>query len=69
MKKALAGPAKRTAKSKRLPERRAIIAAARRRAALVLAVAAKRTRQLDPAAGSRIERLRPIHVRQSLIHN
>ena len=60
MKKALAGPAKRTANTKRLPERRAMIAAARRRAGAALALAEKRTRQVDRAAASRIERLRPV---------
>jgi hypothetical protein len=61
MKKALAGPAKRTSKrkSKKLPERRAMIAAARRRIAAVLAIAAKRTRQVDRALAVRIEKLRP----------
>jgi len=57
MKKALAGPPKRTAK--KLPERRAMIAAARRRIGAVLAVAAKRTQQLDRAAAKRIEKMRP----------
>lgn len=61
MKKALAGPAKRTAK--RLPERRAMIAAARRRIGAVLSAAAQRTRQLDRAAASRIEKLRPVLTR------
>lgn len=59
MKKALAGPAKRTAKPKGLPERRAMIAAARRWAAAALDVFAKRTRQLDRALALRIERARP----------
>jgi hypothetical protein len=61
MKKALAGPAKRTSKptSKRLPERRAIIAAARRRIGAVLSAAGKRTRQADRAAAGQIEKLRP----------
>src|SRR4051794_14570732 len=63
MKKALAGPAKRTAKTKRLPERRAMIAAAQRWAGAALALAAKRTRQLARAAASRIEKLRPVLVR------
>jgi hypothetical protein len=61
-KKALAGPAKRTSKkrtSKKLPERRAMIAAARRRIGAVLSAAAKRTRQVDRAASRRIEKLRP----------
>lgn len=61
MKKAPAGPAKQTSKrtSKRLPERRAIIAAVRRRTGAVLASAAKHTRQVDRAAARRIEKLRP----------
>ncbi len=66
MKKALAGPAKRTPKkrkSKKLPERRAMIAAARRRIGAVLAAAAKRTRQLDRALATRIEKVRPVLVR------
>jgi hypothetical protein len=65
MKKALAGPAKRTSKptSKKLPERRAMIAAARRRIDLVLSAAAKRTRQADRAAAGRIEKLRPALIR------
>jgi hypothetical protein len=61
MKKALAGPTKRT--SKRLPERRAMIAAARRRIDAVLSAAAKRTRQVDRAAAQRIEKLRPTLTR------
>jgi hypothetical protein len=66
MKKALAGPAKRTPekrKSKELPERRAMIAAARRRLGAVLANAAKRTRQADRALAQRIEKARPPLVR------
>lgn len=66
MKKALAGPAKRTPKkrkSKKLPERRAMIAAARRRLGAVLKAAAKRTRQLDRALAKRIEQARPVLVR------
>lgn len=63
MKKALAGPAKRTAKAKRLPERRAMIAAVRRRADAALALAEKRTRQLDRAAAKRFEWLRPVAKR------
>jgi hypothetical protein len=63
MKKALSGPAKRTAKAKRLPERRAMIAAAKRRASAALAVAAKRTREIDAAAAKRFEKLRPVLVR------
>jgi hypothetical protein len=61
MKKALAGPAKRTSKrtSKGLPERRAMIAAARRRIAAVLSAAAKRTRQTDRALAARLEWARP----------
>src|SRR4051812_39824024 len=62
MKKALAGPPKRTAK--KLPERRAMIAAAQRRIGAVLSVAAKGTRQLDRAAASRIEKLRPLLTRR-----
>jgi hypothetical protein len=62
MKKALAGPPKRTAK--KLPERRAMIAAARRRIGTVLSAAAKGTRQLDRAAARRIEKLRPRLTRQ-----
>jgi len=66
MKKALAGPAKRTPekrKSKKLPERRAMIAAARRRLGAALAGAARRTRQVDRALARRIERARPVLVR------
>ena len=63
MKKALSGPAKRTAKTKRLPERRAMIAAARRRASVALAIAAKRTREIDGAAAKRFEKLRPVLAR------
>jgi hypothetical protein len=62
MKKALSGPPKRTAKKP--PERRAMIAAARRRIGAVLSSAAKRTRQLDRAAARRIEKLRRSLVRQ-----
>jgi hypothetical protein len=57
MKKALAGPAKRTAKKK--PERRAMIAAARRRIRAVPRVAAKRLRTAVPgllAATRRLDR-------------
>jgi len=61
MKKALAGPPKRTAK--KLPERRAMIAAAQRRIGAVLSAAAKRTWQLDRAAASRIEKLHPVLAR------
>jgi hypothetical protein len=66
MKKALAGPAKRTPekrKSKKLPERRAMIAAARRRLGAALTGAARRTRQLDRALAGRIEQARPALVR------
>ncbi len=63
MKKALSGPAKRTAKTKRLPERRAMIAAARRRASAMLAIAAKRTHELDRASAKRFEKLRPVLAR------
>jgi hypothetical protein len=62
MKKALAGPPKRTAK--KLPERRAMIAAARRRIGAVLSAAAKGTRRLDRAAANRIEKLRPVLARR-----
>ena len=48
MKKALAGPAKRTAK--KLPERRAMIAAARRRALVVRVRLEKLSRRVDGAA-------------------
>src|SRR4051794_24252786 len=62
MKKALAGPAKRTSNrtSKGLPERRAMIAAARRRIGAVLALGAKRTRQVDRAVVRRLESARPM---------
>jgi len=66
MKKALAGPAKRTPekrKSKKLPERRAMIAAARRRLGAVLTSAGKRTRQADRALAKRIAQARPVLVR------
>jgi hypothetical protein len=63
MKKALSGPAKRTAKTKRLPERRAMIAAARRRASAMLAIAAKRTHELDRASAKHFEKLRPVLAR------
>jgi len=62
MKKALKGPAKRTAK-KGLPERRAMIAAAWRRVGTVLTAVGKRTRQVDSAVARRIEKLRPVLVR------
>lgn len=64
MKKALAGPAKRTAKTKRLPERRAMIAAVRRRAGVVFEAAAKRTRQVDRALARHLEKAQPIVARQ-----
>jgi hypothetical protein len=67
MKKALAGPAKRTSKKrkpKKLPERRAMIAAARRRLGAVLSSAARRTRQLDRALAGRIEKTRPVLLRR-----
>jgi hypothetical protein len=64
MKKALAGPPKRTATAKKLPERRAMIAAAQRRIGAVLSAAAKGTRRLDRAAARRIEQLRPPLARQ-----
>lgn len=57
MKKALAGPAKRTAK--RLPERRAMIAAARRRLGHVLERAERATRGADRWATARLERAWP----------
>jgi hypothetical protein len=65
MKKALAGPAKRTPekrKSEKLPKRRAMIAAARRRLSAVLAGAAQRTRQADRALAKRIEQARPVLI-------
>lgn len=62
MKKALTGPAKRTAK--KLPERRAMIAAARRRIDRVLTAAAKGTRRVDRWAARRVEVVRPAAVRQ-----
>ncbi len=61
MKKALTGPAKRTAK--KLPERRAMIAAGRRRTGLALAAAARGTRRADRWAGRRIEIVRPVALR------
>jgi hypothetical protein len=67
MKKALTGPAKRTAKkrtAKKLPERRAMIAAARRRIGLALSAAGKGTRRVDRAAARRIETMRPAAVRR-----
>ncbi len=62
MKKALTGPAKRTAK--KLPERRAMIAAARRRIDRVLMAAAKGTRRVDRWALTRIEAVRPLAARR-----
>ncbi len=62
MKKALTGPAKRTAK--KLPERRAMIAAARRRIDRLPAAAAKGTRRLDRWAAARIEIVRPLAARR-----
>ena len=62
MKKALTGPAKRTAK--KLPERRAMIAAARRRIGLALASAARGTRRVDRWAARRIEIVRPVALRR-----
>jgi hypothetical protein len=59
MKKALAGPAKPTAKAKKLPERRAMIAAARGRLGAALAVAAAATRRVDRAVARRLEAVRP----------
>jgi len=56
MKKALAGPAKRTSK---LPERRAMIAAARRRTGAILLATGRRSQKLDRAVARRIEKLRP----------
>jgi hypothetical protein len=61
MKKALAGPAKPAVKKK--PERRAMIAAARRRIDLALWWATNRTRRADRAANRRIERASPAVVR------
>jgi hypothetical protein len=57
MKKALAGPAKRTAK--RLPERRAMIAAGRRRLGQVLAWAETTTRRVDRVATASVEKAWP----------
>jgi len=62
MKKALTGPAKRTAK--KLPERRAMIAAARGRIGLALAAAARETRRVDRWAARRIEAVRPVAIRR-----
>jgi hypothetical protein len=62
MKKALAGPPRQTAK--KLPERRAMIAAVRRRIGAVPSAAARGTRRLDRAAARRIEKLRPGLVRR-----
>lgn len=62
MKKALTGPAKRTAK--KLPERRAMIAAARRRIDRALMAAAKGTRRVDRWGVRRMEAARPPAVRQ-----
>ena len=61
MKKALAGPAKSAAK--KLPERRMMIAAARRRIRPLLSRIANWTRRVDREAGRRIERARPVVVR------
>jgi hypothetical protein len=61
MKKALAGPAKR--KAKRLPERRAMIAAARGRIAAALAAATAATRRVDRAVARRLEVVRPVAAR------
>jgi hypothetical protein len=63
MKKALAGPAKPAVKKK--PERRAMIAAARRRIDLALWWATNLTRKADRAANHRIERAHPVVVRQA----
>jgi hypothetical protein len=57
MKKALAGPAKPTAK--KLPERRAMIAAARRRTVVPLAWMASLTRKVDRVANRELERAQP----------
>jgi len=62
MKKALAGPAKRTAK--KLPERRAMIAAARRRARSALPAMERWTRRVDRAVARRIEIVRPVASRR-----
>lgn len=65
MKKALAGPAKRTAK--RLPERRAMIAAARRRIGVVAtsasALAVKWTRAVDRRLDRELARAHPVLAR------
>jgi len=68
MKKALAGPAKRTAKKK--PERRAMIAAARQRIRAARAAAGRRlrgavpaTRKLDRAADRQLRRAWPLLAR------
>jgi hypothetical protein len=65
MKKALAGPAKRTAKKK--PERRAMIAATRRRIRAVAGAAAKRvvaaSRRVDRAANRELARAWPALAR------
>lgn len=63
MKKALAGPAKPAAKKK--PERRGIVAAARRRIDLALWWATNLTRKADRAANRRIERAHPVVVRRA----
>jgi hypothetical protein len=67
MKKALAGPAKQPSKrtSKKLPERRAMIAAARRRIGPALALIAKGTRRADRRANAAIGKLRPKLARWS----
>jgi hypothetical protein len=62
MKKALAGPAKPAAKKK--PERRAMIAAVRRRIDLVVWWTTKQTRRADRAANQRIERAYPLVARE-----
>jgi hypothetical protein len=59
MKKALTGPAKPTAKAKKLPERRAMIAAARKRLGAALGAATATTRRVDRAVARRLERVRP----------
>jgi len=67
MKKALAGPAKRTAKTsktRKLPERRAMIAAARRRAETMLAAVPKGSRRVDRAVAARLEKARPALARE-----
>jgi hypothetical protein len=65
MKKALAGPAKRT--TKRLPERRAMIAAVRRRLGQGLARVEKATRVADHWAAGRLEKAWPPLRKRALL--